>query len=274
MTWGLDEATVRFGAVAALESVTLSAQPSTLSVVVGGDGAGKSTALAALVGLVPLEGGSVRRPTKRHIGYVPATAGLYVDLTVEQNLEFVGRAYGLERSDLAARSSALLERTGLGDARRRLGAQLSGGMQRKLAVAMALLHEPGLLVLDEPTTGVDPVSRAELWRLITGAVAGGAAVVVATAYVNEALRAPTVVLLEQGRVIASGSPDEIIASVPGVIGRSLTSKKPAGEAWRWGSTWRVWSTTGNLDDQVVAEPTTFEDAVIVASLRDEQREST
>ncbi len=218
MTWGLEDASVVFGSRTALDHLTLPVEPSTVSIVVGGDGAGKSTLLRALVGLVRLSDGVARRPAKKEIGYIPATAGLYVDLTVDENVAFSAGAYGVRGPELARRSTELLERIGLADARTRLGGQLSGGMQRKLAVGMALLHRPAMLVLDEPTTGVDPVSRAELWRLISGAAAEGSAVVVATTYVDEAHRASTVVLLEQGRSIAIGSPSDIIAAVPGKLG--------------------------------------------------------
>ena len=270
MTWGLESACVRFGSQTVLDNMTLSAEPSTVSIVVGGDGAGKSTLLRALVGLVRLSSGISRRPPKTDISYVPATAGLYTDLTVDENLAFSGGAYGVIGSELATRSAGLLERIGLADARSRLGAQLSGGMQRKLAVAMALLHRPALLVLDEPTTGVDPVSRSELWRLISAAAAGGTAVVAATTYVDEAHRASTVTLLEQGRSIATGTPSEIVAAVGGELGVVRSATQPPGLSWRWGRTWRVWSPSNVLPEG--AEPLTpgFEDAVIIASLRDER----
>ncbi len=246
MTWGVENASVVFGARTALDNVTLRADPATVSIVVGGDGAGKSTLLRALVGLVRLNSGVSRRPAKKEIGYVPATAGLYVDLTVDENVAFSAAAYGLRGPELAKRSAALLERIGLSGARGRLGGHLSGGMQRKLAVGMALLHRPTMLVLDEPTTGVDPVSRAELWRLIAGAAAGGSAVVVATTYVDEAHRASRVVLLEQGRSIATGAPSDIVAAVPGALGVVASGEQPSGLSWRWGSTWRVWAPTRDL----------------------------
>lgn len=270
MMWGLDDASVRFGSRTALDRVSLHLEPSTVSVVLGGDGAGKSTLLRSLVGLVRLTSGTVRRPSKEDIGYVPATGGLYVDLTVEENLEFSGTAYGVIGGDFAVRSTELLERIGLSGARTRLGAQLSGGMQRKLAVGMALLHGPSLLVLDEPTTGVDPVSRSELWRLISRSAATGTAVVVTTTYVDEAHRASTVVLLEQGRAIASGSPSDIIAGVPGKVGTVRSRAQPEGLSWRWGVTWRVWSPTGDLPQHAEEKLPDLEDAVIVASLSDER----
>ncbi len=271
MTWGLESAIVRFGSRIALNQVSLDAAPSTVTVVVGGDGAGKSTLLRAVVGLVRLQSGVARRPQKQDIGYVPATAGLYVDLTVEENMEFSGRAYGVVGADFTTRSSELLERTGLQSARGRLGGQLSGGMQRKLALVMALLHRPSLLVLDEPTTGVDPVSRVELWRLISLSAAAGTAVVAATTYVDEAHHASSVLLLEQGRAIAQGSPSDIISDVPGKIGSVRSRSRPDGLSWRWGSTWRVWFPAGDLPEGIEAIKPGFEDAVIIAALADEQR---
>jgi ABC-2 type transport system ATP-binding protein len=271
MTWGVENATVVFGARTALANVTLRAVPSTVSIVVGGDGAGKSTLLRALVGLVRLTSGIGERPAKQEIGYVPATAGLYVDLTVDENVAFSAAAYGLRGPELAKRSKALLERIGIARVRGRLVGQLSGGMQRKLAVGMALLHRPAMLVLDEPTTGVDPVSRAELWRLIAGAAAEGSAVVVATTYVDEAHRASAVVLLEQGRSIATGSPSDIMAAVPGALGVVASGAQPQGLSWRWGTTWRVWAPTRELPTGATPLQPDFEDAVMIAALADEQR---
>jgi ABC-2 type transport system ATP-binding protein len=271
MTWGLDDASVVFGSRTALDAVTLRVEPSTASIVVGGDGAGKSTLLRAMVGLVRLSSGVARRPRKKEIGYIPATAGLYVDLTVDENVAFSAGAYGLRGPELAKRSTEMLERIGLADARTRLGGQLSGGMQRKLAVGMALLHRPNMLVLDEPTTGVDPVSRAELWRLISGAAAAGSAVVVATTYVDEAHRASTVVLLEQGRSIAVGSPSDIIAAVPGKLGVVESMQQPQALSWRWGKTWRVWAPSLDLPTGAQSLQPDFDDAVMIAELADEQR---
>jgi ABC-2 type transport system ATP-binding protein len=270
MNWGLEDATVTFGAKTVVDDVTLQATPGSVTVVVGGDGAGKSTLLRALVGLVRLSAGRARRPEKRSIGYIPATAGLYVDLTVEENLAFVGRAYGVTGQDLRMRSDELLERIGLTETRSRLGGQLSGGMQRKLAVAMALLHRPELLVLDEPTTGVDPVSRAELWRLLAGAAAQDAGVVVATTYVDEADRGSTVLLIDQGKAIATGSPSDIIAAVPGAMGVVRESGRPPGRSWRWGTSWRVWAPADDLPDGAEPVTPTFEDAVMITALANQQ----
>ncbi len=268
MSWGLENVRVSFGHRVALDGVTVPVGPSRVTVVVGGDGAGKSTCLKTLVGLVQPQAGTVRRPERKRIGYVPATAGLYADLTVQENLDFSAGAYRLPAGQRGQREQQMLERIGLAGARRRLGGQLSGGMQRKLAVALALLHAPELLVLDEPTTGVDPVSRAELWRLISGAAAQGTAVAVATTYVNEAARAASVVLLETGKVLASGSPDSILRGVPGAVGIAVrpAAGRPAPLSWRRGTGWRVWAPDGELPGGFERTSPDFDDAVVVAEL--------
>ena len=169
-------------------------------------------------------GGTVRRPGAQRIGYLPPGTGVYDDLSVAENLEFRSAVFGM--TGAAAREGGwgggwgvgeYLERTGLAAARDRLAGQLSGGMRRKLGVIAAMLPEPELLVLDEPTTGVDPVSRADLWWLIARAAAGGAAVLMSTTYLDEAARAAHVLVLDAGRTLAAGTPAEIVASVPGTI---------------------------------------------------------
>ena len=272
MKWGLREVTATRGHTAALTGVTVPVDPSRVTVVVGGDGAGKSTCLQALVGLVSTRSGTVLRPPKERIGYVPATAGLYADLTVQENLDFSASAYGLSGRDYRQKAEKLLEQTGLDRARGRLGGQLSGGMQRKLAVGMALLHAPDLLVLDEPTTGVDPVSRAELWRLISAAAAAGTAVAVSTTYVNEAARAAWVVLLEAGRVVASGSPARILSDIPGRLGVMDGTERPTPLSWRRGAAWRVWEPAGVLPPGARPVTPDFEDAVVAATLAGGQPE--
>jgi ABC-2 type transport system ATP-binding protein len=266
MSWGLEGASVAFGGATALDDVTLVTDPGRVTVVVGGDGAGKSTCLRALVGLVRLDRGTVRAPSKDATGYVPATEGVYEDLTVAENARFVADAFGLDRSRRDEAIAALLDRTGVRGAEDRLAGHLSGGMRRKLAVGLALLHDPALLVLDEPTTGVDPVSRSGLWRLITGAAARGAAVVVATTYVNEAARATSVVLLQAGTVLASGTPEAILGGVPGAVGHATHPVGAAGHRWGRGRAWRVWAPDGKLPPGCTRVTPDFEDAVVVAEL--------
>jgi ABC-2 type transport system ATP-binding protein len=270
MNWGLRDVTVVRGRTEALAGVTVPVDPAGVTVVVGGDGAGKSTCLQVLAGLLQPTQGTVLRPPKERIGYVPATAGLYADLTVQENLDFSASAYRLAGRAWGQRAQELLEQTGLGPARRRLGGQLSGGMQRKLAVAMALLHAPDLLVLDEPTTGVDPVSRAELWRLISAAAVDGTAVAVSTTYVNEAARAALVVLLEAGRTAASGTPEQILDGFPGRLGVMDGAKPSAPLTWRRGVAWRVWAPDGALPEGARPAAPDFEDAVVAAALAGQQ----
>ena len=269
MTWGLDDVQVIRGRKAVLDAVTVPVEPSRITVVVGGDGAGKSTCLRVLAGLLQPGKGAVRRPAKERIGYVPATAGLYADLTVQENLTFTADAYRLSGSERNRKASQILEQTGLGSARGRLCGQLSGGMQRKLAVGLALLHSPELLILDEPTTGVDPVSRADLWRLISRAAVEGAATAVSTTYVNEAARATSVVLLETGKVLASGTPEDILDAIPGAVGTQPGADRPNPLSWRRGTGWRVWAPDGRLPDGVQQIVPDFEDAVVVAALASE-----
>jgi len=264
-SYGVEDLTVRYHGRTAVAGVDLEVPAGAVTAVVGGDGAGKTTVLRALVGVVRPAGGRVRRPAGGRIGYLSAGPGVWRDLTVAENLAFSGAAYGLGARVLHERADRLLERTGLARARDRLGGQLSGGMRQKLALAMALLHQPELLVLDEPTTGVDPVSRAELWRLVAGAAAAGTAVVAATSYLDEAERAASVLVLDQGVPLLVGAPDELVAGMPGVLLDS--SERPAyGTSWRHGARWRTWVRDGAAPPGAEPAAPELEDAVIVAAL--------
>ena len=237
-----------------------------MTCVVGGDGAGKTTLLRTLVGTVPPDAGEVRRPEDPQIGYMSASSGTYPDLSVEENLSFSAAAYGVPRAEIEGRVLAYLERTGLAEARDRLVEHLSGGMRQKLGVIRAMIHRPEVLVLDEPTTGVDPLSRADLWWLIARAAAEGAAIVVATTYLDEAERASGLLVLDEGRSLAQGAPQEIEAEVRGelVVSRSRPDGPAAMRSWRRGTAWRVWQPT----DASTGEPITpdLQDAITVASL--------
>ncbi|MCB2223603.1 MAG: ABC transporter ATP-binding protein [Actinobacteria bacterium] len=263
MTWGVEHLTVRFGHTTAVEDVSLAAEPHRVSAVVGGDGAGKTTLLRVLAGIPIRHEGSVTAPERRRIGYVPAAGGVFDDLTVAENLSFTGGAYRVP--DIAAAAAPLLERTGLAPFTGRLAGDLSGGMRRKLAVVGAMLHSPDLLILDEPTTGVDPVSRSDLWRLIGAAATGGAAVVVSSAYLDESERASSVTVLHRGRSLVAGTPDEVRASLPGSV---VVVDEPAdrSRAWRQGRRWREWVPDGSPDG--VAP--TLEDVLIAAGLAEEE----
>jgi ABC-2 type transport system ATP-binding protein len=266
MAWGVEDLVVRFGPTSALEGVDLEAEPGAVTAVVGGDGAGKTTLLRVLLGTVRPTAGRVRRPRRERIGAVPADSGVYPDLTVEENLRFAAGAYGVRGATYLARANDLLERTGLTEARDRLGVHLSGGMRQKLALALALVHRPDLVVLDEVTTGVDPLSRADLWGMIAEAAAGGAAIVLATTYLDEAERAASVLVLDAGRPLVAGTADEAIASIPGTVARTAIRPDPA-RSWRRGAAWRVWLPDGEAPPPGV-EPVApdLQDAVTVAAL--------
>lgn len=276
MTWGLTDLVVRLGGSLALDGVSLDAVGGRVTAIVGGDGAGKTTLLRVLVGALAQDAGEVRRPARSEIGYLPAGSGTYADLTVEENLQFSAMAYGISSAAARSRFEEYLDRTGLAEARGRLAGDLSGGMRQKLGVVRAMLHRPKLLVLDEPTTGVDPVSRADLWWLVARAAADGAAVVLSTTYVDEAERAVWVLLLDSGRALAVGSPDDIVRAVPGAIRRSPTTPQgeDASRSWRRGVSWRIWDPGTGEDrddppdrgDRVAPD---LDDAVVVSALRRE-----
>jgi ABC-2 type transport system ATP-binding protein len=270
VSFGFESVTVEFGERKALDKVDLTAEKGEVTAVIGADGAGKTTAARTLVGLVAPFSGTVRRPVGDSIGYQPEAAGTWRDLTVSENLSFVAAAHGLiVGSD---RYRELLEVTGLTAAVDRLAGALSGGMRQKLAVAMAMLPHPELTVLDEPTTGLDPVSRAEVWRLLARAAGEGTAVVATTTYLNEAERASHVVVLDGGHVLAAGTAATIRASFPGALG--VTATRPDGVAsWRRGNTWRVWAPDGPVPADARSVEPDLEDVVTAAALARRQERS-
>jgi ABC-2 type transport system ATP-binding protein len=263
--WGLERVSVRYGHTVALQRVSIGVGSGAVTAVVGADGAGKSTLLRTLVGAQRAETGRVSRPAKRRIGYVSAGPGVYPDLTAEENMSFSAGAYGVPARVARARISELLERTELTSARRRLAGQLSGGMRQKLALAMAVIHQPDLLVLDEPTTGVDPVSRAELWRLVAGLAAEGTAIALATSYVDEAERATSVLVLLRGRMLAAGTAAEIVGDAPGELYR-IAGPSHDPRAWRRGAQWRLWSPGGDAPPDAELLTPDLEDALVMAQL--------
>jgi ABC-2 type transport system ATP-binding protein len=273
VAWGTDKVTVAFGDTTALREVTLDAVPGRVTAVVGGDGAGKTTLLRTLVGRIRPRSGQVSAPAPTDRGFMPTGAsGVWQDLTVDENIGFVAAAHRLTGDALARRRAELLTAAGLDTAADRLAGALSGGMRQKLAFCMAILHRPRLLILDEPSTGVDPVSRVDLWRLISRAAAGGAAVVMSTTYLDEAERASACLVLDRGRALASGAPRAILAGVPGTLTTGAAPSGPPELSWRRGRQTRSWHPgPARAGEQPI--PADMEDAVVVLALADQRQES-
>ncbi len=222
-----DGLTKRYSArsgVAAVEGLSLRVRRGILFGLVGPDGAGKTTTLRMLSsvmlpsdGQVAVLGYNTRTQPDRvraHIGYMPQNFSLYPDLTVAENLNFFADIQQLPASRKPQRIAEMLAFTRLADFRGRRAHTLSGGMKKKLALACALIHEPEVLILDEPSTGVDPVSRRELWAILAEVVGGGVTVVVSTPYMDEADRCHEVGILYGGRLLAAGTPEELKARLP------------------------------------------------------------
>ena len=221
--------TRRFGTVRAVEDLSFTVARGELFGIVGPDGAGKTTTLRMLSAVLRPTAGEVTvagidvasdpEAVKSKIAYMPQRFGLYTDLTVRENIEFYADIYGVPRRERPARFERLYSFSGLGPFENRVAGQLSGGMKQKLGLCAALVHEPEILLLDEPTFGVDPISRRDLWLIVHEMVARGVTVVVATAYLDEAERCDRVAMLHRGRAITIDTPaalqdrlrDEILA---------------------------------------------------------------
>ena len=216
---------VRYGGLEAVKGLDLQVPRGQVIGLIGPDGAGKTSSLRVFAGLLRATAGTVevlgrdawrhRRALHHRLGYLAQRFALYGDLTVDENVQFFALLLGV--NDWRARRDLLLERVALAEFRDRQADRLSGGMRQKLALACSLMHSPDILVLDEPTTGVDPVTRREFWRLLADLVAEGLTLVIATPYLDEAERCSRVVLMHQGRMLADAPPAELRALLPGVI---------------------------------------------------------
>ncbi|HEU4908433.1 MAG TPA: ABC transporter ATP-binding protein [Propionibacteriaceae bacterium] len=214
-----------FGENRAVDGVDLTIPTGMIFGLLGPDGAGKSTLIRMLAtvlapdsGDATIFGSSVRRSPGRvipRIGYMSQNFSMYPDLSVTENLDFFATLRGIGRAERQRRSLALLSAMGLAEFADMRARNLSGGMKQKLMLAATLMHEPDLLLLDEPTTGVDPVSRREFWRILTGLHRQGKTVLVATPYMEEAERCGYLAFLSGGRISREGSPAQIKAVVPG-----------------------------------------------------------
>ncbi len=215
----LHSLTRHFGTTRAVDGLTFDVAPGELFGIVGPDGAGKTTTLRMLAGVLrPTAGDAtiagvsvVQDPeaVKPHIAYMSQRFGLYTDLTVRENIEFYADLYQVPKPERPARLERLYQFSALGPFEDRLAGQLSGGMKQKLSLCCALIHHPEVMLLDEPTFGVDPISRRDLWLILHDMVADGMTVLVSTAYLDEAERCDRVALLHQGRVVALDTPESL-----------------------------------------------------------------
>ncbi len=229
-----------FGDATAVDGLSFEVQPGELYGLVGPDGAGKTTTIRMLAGLVDPDAGAARvlgmqassgaAAVREAIGYMPQQYSLYGDLSIDENLRFFGSLFGLSRAALAERRERLLRITRLSRFGDRRADDLSGGMYKKLALACALLHQPRVLVLDEPSNGVDPVSRRELWDLLHSFVSDGMAVLLATPYMDEAARCHRVGLLHEGRMLAEGDPRALVRDAHHATLRLNVRDRAAAEA--------------------------------------------
>jgi ABC-2 type transport system ATP-binding protein len=216
-----------FGPLTAVDGLTLEVAPGELFGVVGPDGAGKTTTLRMLAGVLRPSGGSIQvmgvdvdadpEAVKPHIAYMAQRFGLYEDLTVEENLDFYADLYRVPKRERPARLDRLYAFSRLGEFKSRLAGKLSGGMKQKLSLSCCLVHHPSVLLLDEPTFGVDPISRRELWLILHEMVAEGVTVIVSTSYLDEAERCDRVALLNEGRVLALDRPTALQTSLGGTV---------------------------------------------------------
>ena len=209
--------TKRYGDAPALDGLTFDVRAGEMFGLIGPDGAGKTTAIRVICGLLHADGGSVRvlgcDPVREHrritmrVGYLSQRFSLYGDLTVDENISFFAEVHGLR--DYRSQRDQLLEMTQLAPFRGRLANRLSGGMKQKLALACTLVHEPEVIVLDEPTTGVDPVSRREFWKLLSEFLDRGMTIMMSTPYLDEAERCTRVALVHEGRALAVDTPGRL-----------------------------------------------------------------
>jgi ABC-2 type transport system ATP-binding protein len=221
----LNAVSKRYGATTALHEITLDVRQGEMFGLIGPDGAGKTTMIRAMCGLLRPDGGEIRiggrdpfkdhRAVSERVGYFSQRFSLYGDLSIDENIAFFAEIH--EVTGFRARRDRLLEMTRLTPFRSRRADRLSGGMKQKLALACTLVHQPEIILLDEPTTGVDPVSRREFWKLLSEFLAEGLTIVMATPYLDEAERCARVALLHQGRLLAIDEPSALQRAFEGEL---------------------------------------------------------
>ena len=217
----------QFGQVRAVERLSFEVHAGEIFGLVGPDGAGKTTTLRMLAGVLAPDGGVITvaghdvvsdpEGAKHDLSYMPQRFGLYEDLTVDENIRFYADLFGVQRKRRDEHSIELLAAAGLQEFRKRLAGNLSGGMKQKLGLVCALIHTPRVILLDEPTNGVDPVSRRDFWRILYSLIEGGVAILNSTSYLDEAERCHRVGLMHHGRMLFCDRPDELKKKFPGGV---------------------------------------------------------
>jgi len=217
----------RFGEVRAVDGLSFDVHAGEIFGLVGPDGAGKTTTLRMLAGVLAPDGGMAsvagcdvgRDPegAKHQLSYMPQRFGLYEDLTIDENIRFYGDLFGVRKAQRERRGAQLLAAAGLGEFRKRLAGKLSGGMKQKLGLICALIHTPRVVLLDEPTNGVDPVSRRDFWGILYTLVSEGVAILASTSYLDEAERCHRVGLIHKGRMLFCDTPAELKKRFPGAV---------------------------------------------------------
>ncbi len=227
------ELTMEFPGVVAVNHLSFDVKPGEIFGLVGPDGAGKTTTMRMLAGVLTPSSGSARvagfdivrdpESVKNHISYMSQRFGLYEDLTVDENIRFYADIFGLSRTERERRASTLLEAAGMIPFHKRLAGKLSGGMKQKLGLVCALIHTPRVVLLDEPTNGVDPVSRRDFWRILYSLLGENIAILISTSYLDEAERCHRVALLDQGRLLYCDTPAELKKNAPGGVVAVISS---------------------------------------------------
>lgn len=222
--------TKSYGAVKALNGIDLNVGRGEMFCIVGPDGAGKTTLMRILCGIIPADSGEIEvlglkipddiKVIRNQIGYLSQKFSLYGDLTIDENIEFFAEIHKVK--NYKPRRDELLEFTRLKPFRKRMAERLSGGMKQKLALACTLIHKPQIIYLDEPTTGVDPVSRRDFWKILSDLLTQGITIVMNTPYMDEAERGNQVAMMHQGVFIAKGTPQEIKSRLTGTIMEIIT----------------------------------------------------
>lgn len=264
--------TKRFGDITAVDNLSFEIKTGEIFGIVGPDGAGKSTLLRMMSGILVPGSGKVEingvnihdniYNVKENLAYMPQRFGLYEDLTVEENIVFFGRLFGVTRKEIKKRIPAMYEFSRLGPFKDRLAGKLSGGMKQKLGLACSLIHSPGLILLDEPTNGVDPVSRREFWKILYNLLGDGVTIVVSTAYLDEAERCNRVAMMSNGTFIKNGKPSDIKNSMGGLMIEIITEDVWKAEETlvksgkfkniiREGNSLKIFSSTGKSDAEKI-----------------------